>query len=159
VDYLAHFCTYNAVGHIKFSQGGQMILTGSNDSTIFNIFLIHFHSNNSSLSSIQHIYSLVRGNSVAKVCVFIPVLCWGIIYPIQVSGSTFSHDNRWVAISTNHGTTHLFTINPYGGNVNTRTHHGKFMNKESRFEKSVGIKFQYHSSTRRMSGVGTRGCR
>ncbi|CAK5077155.1 unnamed protein product [Meloidogyne enterolobii] len=124
LDYLAHFCAHknSKIGHLMFGKGGQLLLTGSSSSTIFNVFLVHIHPKNSALSCIQHIYSLVRGNSTAKVI-----------------SSVFSSDNRWVAISTNHGSTHLFAITPYGGRVTTRTHNGKFMNKESRFEKTAGI--------------------
>uniref|UniRef100_A0A915P2Q8 BCAS3 domain-containing protein n=1 Tax=Meloidogyne floridensis TaxID=298350 RepID=A0A915P2Q8_9BILA len=94
LDYLAHFCAHknSKIGHLMFGKGGQLLLTGSSSSTIFNVI-----------------------------------------------SSVFSSDNRWVAISTNHGSTHLFAITPYGGRVTTRTHNGKFMNKESRFEKTAGI--------------------
>lgn len=124
LDYIAHFCAHknSKIGHLMFGKGGQLLLTSSSSSTIFNVFLLHIHPKNSSLSCIQHIYSLVRGNSTAKVI-----------------SSVFSSDNRWVAISTNHGSTHLFAITPYGGRVTTRTHNGKFMNKESKFEKTAGI--------------------
>jgi len=29
----------------------------------------------------------------------------------------FNHDGRWVTVSSHRGTTHLFPITPYGGNV------------------------------------------
>ena len=34
---------------------------------------------------------------------------------ILVSHMTFTTDSRWLAVSTERGTTHLFAINPYGG--------------------------------------------
>lgn len=69
IDYVAHFCAHNksTIGHIKFGNGGQLLMTGTNSSTIFKIFLINLHPHKCSLSSIQHIYSLIRGNTAAKV--------------------------------------------------------------------------------------------
>lgn len=58
---------------------------------------------------------------------------------MQVIDSIFSFDNRWLSIATNHGTTHVFAITPYGGPVTARTHCAKFVNKESRFQRSAGI--------------------
>lgn len=124
VDFIAHFYAHkdSSIGHLMFGNGGQLLLTGSSSSTAFNVFLLHFHPKTCALTSIQRIYKLVRGNSIAKVI-----------------GSAFSYDNRWLAVSTNHGTTHLFTITPYGGPITSRTHLGKFMNKESLFENTTGI--------------------
>jgi hypothetical protein len=42
-------------------------------------------------------------------------------------------------VSTNHGTTHLFAISPYGGPISMRTHGDKLVNKESRFERTAGL--------------------
>ena len=49
-------------------------------------------------------------------------LCW-CIWPLtfsfwQVIDMCFSHDSRWVTVSSHRGTTHLFPITPYGG-INT----------------------------------------
>lgn len=57
----------------------------------------------------------------------------------QVIHSAFSSDNRWLSISTNHGTTHLYAITPYGGPICARTHCDKFVNKETKFERSAGF--------------------
>jgi hypothetical protein len=90
-------------------------------STSFNIFILQPHPVNCRLSSVQHIYTLHRGNSFAKVV-----------------ETAFSVDNRWLAVSTNHGTTHVFAICPYGGSVCMRTHGGKFI-KQSSFERTAGL--------------------
>uniref|UniRef100_A0A915EEG5 Breast carcinoma-amplified sequence 3 n=1 Tax=Ditylenchus dipsaci TaxID=166011 RepID=A0A915EEG5_9BILA len=97
--YMAHFMAHDsaAIGYLAFGNGGQLLLTSTQTSTVFHIFLLHPHPTSPKLGSVQHIYTLNRGNSAAKV--------------LQ---SAFSADNRWLAISTNHGTTHLFAISPFG---------------------------------------------
>lgn len=37
---------------------------------------------------------------------------------LQVMDVTFTNDSRWVAVSTHRGTTHVFPITPYGGEMN-----------------------------------------
>jgi len=119
----AHFVAHEAlIGYLAFGAGGQLLLTSSQSATTFHLFSIHPHPGFPALGSVQHLYTLYRGNSSAKV--------------IDVA---FSDDNRWVAISTNHGTTHLFPITPYGGPSSLRTHGGKLVNKESRFERTAGL--------------------
>ena len=57
---------------------------------------------------------------------------------------SFSPDSRWVAVSTLRGTTHIFPITPYGGQVGVRTHTSpRVVNRLSRFHRSVKISL-YH---------------
>ena len=52
----------------------------------------------------------------------------------------FSNDSRWVAVSTLNGTTHVFPITPYGGDITVRTHtSSRVVNQLSRFHTSAGI--------------------
>lgn len=52
----------------------------------------------------------------------------------------FSHDCRWVVVSTLRGTSHVFPINPYGGQPCVRTHMSpRVVNRMSRFQKSAGL--------------------
>ncbi|XP_048741854.2 BCAS3 microtubule associated cell migration factor-like isoform X2 [Ostrea edulis] len=61
----------------------------------------------------------------------------------------FSHDSRWVTVSSHRGTTHLFPITPYGGPINTRTHCSpRIVNRASRFHKSAGLDEMDHSTGR-----------
>ena len=47
---------------------------------------------------------------------------------------------RWVAVSTLRGTTHIFPITPYGGQVGVRTHTStRVVNRLSRFHRSAGL--------------------
>uniref|UniRef100_A0A914EFI6 BCAS3 domain-containing protein n=1 Tax=Acrobeloides nanus TaxID=290746 RepID=A0A914EFI6_9BILA len=120
---LAHFVAHEEpIGFLAFGTGGQLLLTCSQSSKSFHLYALHFHSGISSLGTVQHLYTLHRGNSAAKV-----IDC------------AFSFDNRWLSVATNHGTTHVFAINPYGGPATLRTHGGKFANKESRFERTAGL--------------------
>ena len=77
----------------------------------------------SSETAVHHLYSLFRGATSASV-----------------QDISVSWDSRWVAVSTLNGTSHLFPITPYGGEVNVRTHtSNRVVNKMSRFHTSAGI--------------------
>ncbi|VDD89904.1 unnamed protein product [Enterobius vermicularis] len=120
---LAHFVAHTEpIGYLRFGHGGRILLTSGQSSTSFNIFLLHPHPGSCALGAAQHIYTLNRGNTPAKI-----VSC------------AFSTDNRFVGLATNHGTTHLFAICPYGGPVSMRTHGDKLVNKESRYHRSAGL--------------------
>lgn len=59
---------------------------------------------------------------------------------MQVQDICFSPDCRWVVISTLRGTSHVFPINPYGGQPCVRTHMSpRVVNRMSRFQKSAGL--------------------
>jgi hypothetical protein len=68
-------------------------------------------------------YSLYRGDTAAKV-----------------RNITFSNDNRWLAVNSKRGTTHIFPINPCGGAVNARTHSKPFVvNRTSKHQRTAGF--------------------
>lgn len=69
---------------------------------------------------------------------------WWLHSPVtpffQVQDISFSHDCRWVVVSTLRGTSHVFPINPYGGQPCVRTHMSpRVVNRMSRFQKSAGL--------------------
>ena len=69
---------------------------------------------------------------------FIPSV--STISSLQIQDVCFSNDSRWVAVSTLNGTTHVFPITPYGGDVTVRTHtSSRVVNQLSRFHTSAGI--------------------
>ncbi|KAG8545907.1 hypothetical protein GDO81_020153 [Engystomops pustulosus] len=89
----------------------------------FHVFQILTHPWSSSQSAVHHLYTLHRGETEAKV----QDIC-------------FSHDCRWVVVSTLRGTSHVFPINPYGGQPCVRTHMSpRVVNRMSRFQKSAGL--------------------
>lgn len=103
-----------------------MLLTADKRGHDFHIFRIHPHPAGPALAAVHHLYILHRGDTSAKV-----------------QDMCFSPDSRWVAISTLRGTTHVFPITPYGGNIGFRTHVGPHVvNKTSRFHRSAG-KFMF----------------
>lgn len=109
-------------------------MTASTEGHSFNVFLLLPHPWLCGESAVHHLYTLFRGATSASV---------------QDIG--ISWDSRWVAVSTLNGTTHLFPITPYGGEINLRTHlSNRVVNKMSRFHTSAGIEamaLQSHSQT------------
>lgn len=64
----AHFVAHEApIGYLAFGAGGQLLLTSSQSATTFHLFSIHPHPGSPALGSVQHLYTLYRGNSSAKV--------------------------------------------------------------------------------------------
>lgn len=101
-------------------------------------------------------YNLILGKFGKKASIFIHVwysMCYSqmnvnvsvslfVFSPIcfQVQDICFSHDCRWVVVSTLRGTSHVFPINPYGGQPCVRTHMSpRVVNRMSRFQKSAGL--------------------
>ncbi|CEF66673.1 Breast carcinoma-amplified sequence 3 [Strongyloides ratti] len=120
---IAHFIAHDSpIGFLAFAPQSNILLTAPQTTTLLHLFNINVHSGCSSLTTINHLYTLHRGTSSARVI-----------------DASFSDDCRWLLVTTNHGTSHLFAINPYGGPVTTRTHGGKFVNKDGKFERSAGI--------------------
>ena len=70
----------------------------------------------------------------------------------------FSNDSRWVTVSTLNGTTHVFPITPYGGDITVRTHtSSRVVNQLSRFHTSAGIEaFPSTSSSSSSSSHSSR---
>lgn len=61
---------------------------------------------------------------------------------------SFSPDSRWVTVSTLRGTTHVFPVTSYGGNVGTRTHATPHVvNRMSRFHRSAGLTAEGRSNS------------
>lgn len=64
----AHFVAHEEpIGYLEFGRGGQLLLTSPQSATTFHLFAIHPHPGNCALASFQHLYTLYRGNSSAKV--------------------------------------------------------------------------------------------
>ncbi|PAV56939.1 hypothetical protein WR25_03603 [Diploscapter pachys] len=120
---ILHFLAHTSpVSFIQFSPDGRLLLTANAAATVYHLFLLQPHPTSPTLGAVQHLYKLKRGSTAAKV----------------VSAS-FSLDCRWLAVSTNHGTCHIFSVCPFGGKPTQRTHGENFTNKESRFLRSAGL--------------------
>jgi len=122
---IAHFMAHrnNPVTAMSFDSSGMLLVTADKQGHDFNVFRIHPHPLSSSLGTVQHLYVLHRGDTVAKV-----------------QNISFAPDSRWVAISTLRGTTHVFPITPYGGPISARTHAThKVVNRLSRFHRTAGL--------------------
>ncbi|GMR42264.1 hypothetical protein PMAYCL1PPCAC_12459, partial [Pristionchus mayeri] len=120
---IARFLAHQApVAHINFSPDGRCVATADECGNTFHVFLLLPHPVTVSLGAVQHLYRLHRGNTPAKLI----SSCWSL-------------DGRWLTVATNHGTSHIFAICPYGGPPSYRSHSGRLANKESRFLRSAGL--------------------
>uniref|UniRef100_A0A8R1V578 BCAS3 WD40 domain-containing protein n=1 Tax=Pristionchus pacificus TaxID=54126 RepID=A0A8R1V578_PRIPA len=117
--FLAH---QSPLAHINFSPDGRCVATADECGNTFHVFLLLPHAITVSLGAVQHLYRLHRGNTPAKLI----SSCWSL-------------DGRWLTVATNHGTTHIFAVCPYGGPPSHRSHNGRLANKESRFLRSAGL--------------------
>ncbi|XP_042880190.1 BCAS3 microtubule associated cell migration factor-like isoform X2 [Penaeus japonicus] len=122
---VAHFSAHHGapIVALSFDPTGMLLLTADKQGHNFHLFRLQPHPLSSAQSAIHHLYTLHRGDTTAKV--------------IDIS---FSLDSRWVAVSTHRGTTHVFPITPYGGNIGVRTHTSScVVNRLSRFHRSAGL--------------------
>lgn len=123
---IAHFKAHlNSKIHLlEFSPNGSLLVTCDSNGCYFNVFKI-FNSP-AYRTQVKHLYILYRGDTTCKAL----NIC-------------FSYDSRYVCVSTNHGTTHVFPINSYGGHINARTHLKPFVvNKLSRHNRTAGFQIQ-----------------
>lgn len=121
---VAHFVAHTeAIVYLQFDPSGMLLFTADKRGHDFHIFRINPHAMGSLMASVHHLYVLHRGDTTARV-----------------QDMCFSPDSRWAAVSTLRGTTHVFPISPYGGNVGVRTHATPHVvNKMSRFHRSAGM--------------------
>jgi len=103
---IAHFRAHKEpLSYLAFDPSGTLLATAGASGCEFNIFQIRPSSSVNLHQNVLHIYTLVRGRTRATI-----------------TDITFSNDSRWMAVSTSHGTTHIYAINPEGGPVNIHTH-------------------------------------
>ncbi|XP_048468292.1 breast carcinoma-amplified sequence 3 [Rhincodon typus] len=122
---VAHFLAHDnkPISCMAFNPSGMLLVTTDTQGHDFHVFRILTHPCSSSQSAVHHLYTLHRGETEAKV----QDIC-------------FSQDCRWVVISTLRGTSHVFPVNPYGGQPSVRTHMSpRVVNRVSRFQKSAGL--------------------
>ncbi|XP_077167362.1 BCAS3 microtubule associated cell migration factor isoform X3 [Paroedura picta] len=121
---VAHFPAHEKpICCMSFNPSGMLLVTTDTLGHDFHVFQILTHPWSSSQSAVHHLYTLHRGETEAKV-----------------QDISFSHDCRWVVVSTLRGTSHVFPINPYGGHPCVRTHMSpRVVNRMSRFQKSAGL--------------------
>ncbi|OAF72155.1 hypothetical protein A3Q56_00034 [Intoshia linei] len=146
----SHESTYNEniINFLKFDCSGSLILCADQYGHDFYIFRLLLNPMRGNKGCVQHLYSLHRGDTICTL-----------------QNVSFSYDSRWVLLTSNYGSTHLFAIAPYGGkpffNFNTtflygsnaqrgdrlvdrvpvtRTHSGyRVVNRMTNFDKTSGL--------------------
>ncbi|KJE97710.1 hypothetical protein CAOG_07815 [Capsaspora owczarzaki ATCC 30864] len=111
------------IGALAFDPSGTLLGSASHQGHSFNVYKIfpayRAPSAADTVSSnagaavdepprqfvVRQIYKLSRGLTAATI-----------------QDVSFSSDSRWVALTSGKGTTHVFAINPFGGQVNVWTH-------------------------------------
>jgi hypothetical protein len=124
---VAHFMAYTGsdthLTMLRFSNNGNILFTADWEGQYFNVYHISPSAIGSTGTRVDHLYTLYRGSTTGRV-----------------QDVSFSNDNRWVAVSTLNGTTHLFPISPYGGPITVRSHTNcQVVNQLSRYHTSAGI--------------------
>ncbi|KAK5643923.1 hypothetical protein RI129_007768 [Pyrocoelia pectoralis] len=129
---IAHFAAHTeAIVCLAFDPSGLLLLTADKRGHDFHLFRVHPHPGGPGLAAIHHLYILHRGDTTARV-----------------QDMCFSPDSRWVGVSTLRGTTHVFPVTPYGGNVGVRTHATPHVvNRMSRFHRSAGLPVEGRSNS------------
>jgi WD40 repeat protein len=106
---IAHFRAHkDPISAIAFDPSGTLLATASVEGTVVNVFKIMPNASgkvSSNGKGIRHLYKLYRGITSANI-----------------QSIEFSINSKWVAVSSSHGTTHIFAINPDGGEVMPSTH-------------------------------------
>uniref|UniRef100_A0A1I8ITP1 BCAS3 domain-containing protein n=1 Tax=Macrostomum lignano TaxID=282301 RepID=A0A1I8ITP1_9PLAT len=127
---VAHFVAHaGPLAWLAWDPAGGLLLTADTSARYFHVFRLQAHPLSCTATSVQLLYRLYRGET-----------------PASVQDAVFSRDSRWVAVSTNHGTTHVFPICPYGGPANWRTHGGpQVVNRASCYQKTSGFEPQSQS--------------
>ena len=122
---VAHFWAHHEapVYALEFNGSGRLLVSADSLGQYFNVFQVNVNSFKSTRTVVKHLYSLYRGDTSAKV-----------------RHMSFSSDSRWLAISTKRGTTHIFPLNTYGGQVNARTHSKPYVvNRTSKHQRTAGF--------------------
>ncbi|KAL0487321.1 autophagy-related protein 18 [Acrasis kona] len=101
-DLICHFKAHSEpIAAMTFDPSGTLLVTVSIKGTNLNVYQIMPSANGRvGPRNVRHIYRLLRGVTSAN------------IHNIQ-----FSINSRWISVCSDHGTTHLFAINPNGGPV------------------------------------------
>ncbi|KAJ5077894.1 breast carcinoma-amplified sequence 3 [Anaeramoeba ignava] len=102
---ISHFRAHkHAISSLFFNDSGSLLFTSSMIGTHFRIFRIN-PTQDETKPTIELLYTLIRGMTSAII-----------------QNVSFSQGSKWVVVSTNHGTSHIFAINATGEPVSISTH-------------------------------------
>ncbi|KAJ3056283.1 hypothetical protein HK097_007495 [Rhizophlyctis rosea] len=87
----------NPISNISFNPNETLLVTATIQGSTFHVWQLPGRSSGPTPRTPRWLYKLERGITAASV-----------------EDITFSFDSRWIGVSTAHGTTHLYRINPTG---------------------------------------------
>jgi len=94
---LAHFqAQHHYMEYVQFNESGSLLVTSSCEGFTLNIWKLENHFDKKS-KPLTCLYKLKRGKTSARI-----------------ESVSFSMDSRWVCVLSNHGTAHLYYIDPFG---------------------------------------------
>lgn len=103
----------SAISTLEFDASGQLLVTASTNGKTLKIF---------SLSSLVSPQGPQEEEGRARQPQLLYRLVRGTLIDADICGLSFSADRRWLAVSSSHGTAHMFAINAAGGAVDAITH-------------------------------------
>jgi hypothetical protein len=122
---LAHFVALHNERCVRLqmtADSSLLAVTGTGGACV-HLYRLLVHATDVHQTAVHHLYTCARGQT-----------------PARIIDLAFANDGRWLAATSNHGTTHVFALCPYGGAVSLRTHGSTtVVNKDSGFVKSAGL--------------------
>eukprot|EP00730_Choanoeca_flexa_P020384 TRINITY_DN9958_c0_g1_i2.p1 TRINITY_DN9958_c0_g1~~TRINITY_DN9958_c0_g1_i2.p1 ORF type:complete len:962 (+),score=166.47 TRINITY_DN9958_c0_g1_i2:343-3228(+) len=117
------------INNLEFDASGSLLAVA--DVHGHEVHLYHLGLSNLGQQPLVPLYTLHRGVTTAVV-----------------QNISFAPDSRWVAVSSQRGTVHVFPIHPNGGDISTDTHASTQVSNTSRFLLSAGVsEFQSSKQT------------
>lgn len=97
-----------SVSHISLSPSGRSVLVADTNAHTFHIYELRprpIFDRTREYDSVWHRYALSRGYTTARV-----------------TSASWTEDERWVGVTTDKGTTHIYPLNPNIGGMTTDAH-------------------------------------
>ncbi|EGG18863.1 hypothetical protein DFA_02602 [Cavenderia fasciculata] len=119
------------ISYLTFDPSGTLLFSCSTEGTKINVYQIIPYSNSLSISSPSYPINLDPSQAFRQIYVLKRGITNASIQSISVSDTS-----KWVAVTSSRGTTHIYAINPLGGDVSIHTHISKNHNQKKPYDFS-----------------------